>query len=110
ARRLNLHSPSSYRFERGVDPEGIDWASRRCAELILELAGGELAEGVLDVHEPVAAREPIKLRFSQLPRILGIEVDDAEVRRILGDLGCEETHVCDKCVKVVAPSWRADLS
>ena len=40
ARRHNLHSPSSYRFERGVDPAGIDWASRRCCELILELAGG----------------------------------------------------------------------
>ena len=36
ARHLSLHSPSSYRFERGVDPEGIDWASRRCCELILE--------------------------------------------------------------------------
>ena len=43
ARELNLHSDSSYRFERCVDSEQIDWASRRCAELILELAGGELA-------------------------------------------------------------------
>ena len=46
ARRLNLHSDSSYRFERGVDPEGVDWASRRVCQLILELAGGELAAGV----------------------------------------------------------------
>ena len=35
ARKLGLHSPSSYRFERGVDPLGVDWASRRCCELIL---------------------------------------------------------------------------
>ncbi|MGP8179298.1 MAG: SDR family NAD(P)-dependent oxidoreductase, partial [Acidimicrobiales bacterium] len=40
ARQLGLHSDSSYRFERRVDAEGIDWASRRCAELILEIAGG----------------------------------------------------------------------
>ena len=56
ARKLKLHSASSYRFERGVDPEGVDWASRRCCELILELAGGELAEGVIDVGPPPPAR------------------------------------------------------
>src|SRR5262249_4591043 len=49
ARKLSLHSPSSYRFERGVDSQGVDWASRRCCELILELAGGQLAAGVIDV-------------------------------------------------------------
>ncbi len=110
ARRLNLHSPSSYRFERGVDPEGIDWASRRCCELILELAGGELAAGLIDVGEPVAAREPIKLRFTELPRILGIEIPAETVGNILVDLGCQETHTCDHCIKVIPPTWRADLT
>ena len=110
ARRLNLHSPSSYRFERGVDPERIDWASRRCCELILELAGGELAEGVVDVGPPVAEREQIKVRFTELPRILGIEIPADHVQKILTDLGCQETHICEKCVKVVPPSWRGDLT
>ena len=110
ARKLVLHSPSSYRFERGVDPVGVDWASRRCCELILELAGGELAEGVVDVGEPWKPLDPIKLRFTELPRILGIEIPTDMVRKILTDLGCEETHACDHCVKVVPPSWRADLT
>ena len=44
ARKLALHSDSSYRFERGVDPAQLDWASRRCCQLILELAGGELLD------------------------------------------------------------------
>ena len=110
ARRLNLHSPSSYRFERGVDPEGIDWASRRCCELILELAGGELADGVIDVGAKPSQREPVKLRFDQLERILGIRIPDERVRQILTALGNEETHACDHCVKVVPPSWRADLT
>ena len=87
ARCLGLHSDSSYRFERGVDPEGIDWASRRCAELILELAGGELAAGVVDVGRRPAPRPPIVLRLGQLKRILGIEIDPAVVRRILSALG-----------------------
>jgi phenylalanyl-tRNA synthetase beta chain len=110
ARRFGLHSPSSYRFERGVDPEGVDWASRRACELILETAGGELAEGVVDVGRRPPERAVIKLRFDQLPRVLGIRVPDETVQRILKALGCEETHVCGHCVKVVPPSWRADLT
>ena len=110
ARRHNLHSPSSYRFERGVDPEGIDWASRRACELILEITGGKLAAGVIDVGQPAKPRAVVKLRFDQIERVLGIAVPDAEVQLILTALGCEETHVCGHCVKVIPPSWRADLS
>lgn len=110
ARQLNLRSPSSYRFERGVDPEGVDWASRRCCELILDLAGGELAEGVIDVGQALPLREPITLRLAQLQRILGIEVPPETVRRILADLGCLE-HAADAItVTTVAPSWRRDLT
>ena len=110
ARRLNLHSDSSYRFERGVDPEGVDWASRRACDLILELAGGELAAGVIDVGRRPAAREPIVLRLSQLKRILGIQLDTAEVRRILTALGNREVRADSERVEVIPPSWRRDLS
>ncbi len=110
ARQLNLHSPSSFRFERGVDWPGIDWASRRCSELILKLAGGELADGVLDIGKPPPSREPIKLRFDQIERVLGITIPAEDIRKILTSLGGEETHACDHCVKVVPPTWRADLS
>lgn len=110
ARRLHLHSPSSYRFERRVDPEGIDWASRRCCDLILELAGGELAEGVINVGQQPPLREQVKLRFDQIERVLGIKIPDEKVRQILTALGNEETHACDHCVKVIPPSWRADLT
>ncbi|MEM8865654.1 MAG: phenylalanine--tRNA ligase subunit beta [Planctomycetota bacterium] len=110
ARRHHLHSPSSYRFERGVDPEGIDWASRRCCELILELAGGELCDGVIEVGEPAPPREEVKLRFHQIPRLLGVDIPAEEAAKILTDLGCEQTHICEKCVKVIPPTWRADLT
>jgi phenylalanyl-tRNA synthetase beta chain len=66
ARKLVLHSPSSYRFERGLDPEGVEWASRRACELILELAGGQLTAGIVDVGRPPPSRAPIVLRLSQL--------------------------------------------
>ena len=84
ARQLNLHSDSSYRFERGVDPEGVDWASRRVCQLILELAGGEMAAGSIDVGRQAVARPPFIPRFDQLRRILGIEIGAAaEVRASL---------------------------
>jgi phenylalanyl-tRNA synthetase beta chain len=110
ARKLKLHSPSSYRFERGTDPEQVDWASRRCCELILKHAGGELIEGVIDVGQPVPPRQPITLRLAQLKRILGIEVPEETVRKILTALGCQEKSHDAAKVTTVAPSWRRDLA
>ncbi|NQU25327.1 MAG: phenylalanine--tRNA ligase subunit beta [Candidatus Nealsonbacteria bacterium] len=110
SRALNLHSDSSYRFERRIDSENIDWASRRCCELILELAGGELAAGVVDVGEPIAEREPIVLRHPQVQRVLGIDVPVERVREILVALGSDETESAAKTVTVVPPSWRGDLT
>ncbi len=110
ARALNLRSDSSYRFERGVDPEGIDWASRRACELMLDLAGGELASGVIDVGPPRKSREPIVLRLSQLKRILGIEVSSEIAARILTALGCDEQRADEQRVSVIPPSWRRDLT
>lgn len=110
ARALNLHSDSSYRFERRVDPETIDWASRRCAELTLELAGGRLCEGVIDVGPARPARKPIVLRLAQLERILGITIPVEEVRRILAALGNAEARADASTVEVVPPTWRRDLT
>ena len=110
ARKLKLHSESSFRFERSPDPEAVDWASRRCCELILELAGGELAEGVLDAGSKPTAHEPVALRFAQVPRLLGIDVPPDESRRILRELGCEEVAADDEQVTVIPPSWRAELT
>lgn len=104
-RSLNLPSEASRRFERGVDPELADWASRRCAELILEVAGGILAPGVIDVGGPVSERPAVALRHEQIRRVLGIDVDPAEVDRILRALGLEPTGPSSWR----APSWRADL-
>jgi phenylalanyl-tRNA synthetase beta chain len=110
ARHLSLQSPSSYRFERGVDPEGVDWASRRCCELTLELAGGELAEGVVDVGTSPGPRQSVGLRYSQLRRILGIEIDRERVEAILTTLGNRLVRADGPRIEVIPPSWRADLT
>ncbi len=119
ARLLKLQSPSSFRFERRPDPAGLDWASRRCCELILQTAGGALCEGVIDVGLPTEPREAIPFRLLQIERVLGIQIAKPEVQRILLALGCTfsqgivpqdtEKDLTEK-LYVVPPSWRADLS
>jgi len=110
ARALGLFSPASFRFERPIDPEIVDWASRRTAELILELCpDAVLHPGVIDVAAPAAPRAPIVLRLAQIPRVLGIEVEPAEVRRILEALGLKVLEADDRAIEVAPPSWRADL-
>jgi phenylalanyl-tRNA synthetase beta chain len=113
ARKLKLHSPSSYRFERGLDPEGLDWASRRCCQLILDLAGGELATGAVDVGAKPQAREPVTLRLSQVKRILGIEIPAERIAKILQDLGCAmqgSAGASPSQIVCIPPSWRRDLT
>ena len=109
ARALGLHSPSSYRFERPMDPERTEWASRRCAELVLELAGGTLHPGVIDVGGPRPERPIVILRFAQIPRVLGIDVPRDRVLAILDALGLERLEASSEGASYRPPSWRSDL-
>lgn len=111
ARALGLFSPSSYRFERPIDPEATEWASRRTAELVLETAGGTLHPGVIDVGTPAPARPPISLRLDQIPRVLGITIEADEVRRILEALGLRPGGGAPAkgSTAWTPPTWRSDL-
>ena len=110
ARGLKLHSPSSYRFERKVDRSGLDWASRRCCALIMNVAGGTLLAGsiyagVRHTERPVA----IRLRFSQVSRLLGIEIRPETCVGILGRLGLTCVDRDTTGANFASPSWRPDL-
>jgi phenylalanyl-tRNA synthetase beta chain len=109
SRALGLFSPSSFRFERPLDPEGTEWASRRCAELILEVAGGTLHPDLIDIGRRPPAQTPITLRLDQIARILGIAVDRSMVARILEALGLEPLAEDRNSLTVRPPSWRSDL-
>ncbi|MDA9777576.1 phenylalanine--tRNA ligase subunit beta [Rubripirellula sp.] len=110
ARKLKLHSPSSYRFERKVDPVGVEWASRRVCEMIVELAGGTIASGMIDTAPNLASSPPVILRVSQLERILGIQLSQQEITRILESLGCQSGESNDGATAFTPPSWRHDLT
>lgn len=86
SKTLGLRTDASYRFERGADPGGTDWASQRCAQLILETAGGQLADGAIDAYpNPVAPRQ-ITLRHAKVNELLGVELRPEEIESHLSRL------------------------
>jgi phenylalanyl-tRNA synthetase beta chain len=110
ARKLKLHSPSSYRYERKVDGAQLEWASLRCCELILQTAGGRLLSGSVDTGPGDYVRKPIALRASKVTSVLGIQVPWERSMDILTRLGCEvDPSRNEKSAQVRPPTFRADL-
>ncbi len=109
SRRHQVASESSYRFERGVDPETTDWASRRACELIVELAGGEVAPGCGEVRFDETATPEITLRLSRLALVLGLDVPREEVDRTFRGLELDVVGEDEDAITVRVPSWRRDL-
>jgi len=108
SRRLGLPSEAAFRFERTVDIEMVDWASRRTAQLITQAAGGKVAKGVVDIYPKKSAKKEVTLRLCRLNKLLGIEIPSEEVIRILLALSFGPRHKNDLIVCSV-PSWRNDV-
>ena len=87
ARRLNLHSDSSYRFERGVDPYQVNGASDLAIKLILDLAGGTAEEEMVTCGEIPAAPASVALDNDYCRSVIGAEVPDETIEAILTSLG-----------------------
>ncbi len=119
SKALGLRSEASTRFERGADPEMAELASRRCAGLIREVAGGEILADVVDVYP--GRREPLRLELSrkEFLRVMGSDVPDKEIEGILEALGFAPRRVDAargtsnsllalwECRQ---PSWRQDVA
>jgi phenylalanyl-tRNA synthetase beta chain len=86
AKALSMHTEASHRFERGADVNAAVVAIDRTAALIQQLAGGEILQGVVDAYPSPAFRSPIALRRSRILQVMGTEIDDSSVERILGAL------------------------
>lgn len=107
ARRHKLPSEASKRFERGVDPEVGPIAAARVAQLLIELAGGEL-NGVGSSYQTEVAKVAIELPFAFASELVGVDYENQQVLDLLHQIGCELT-VHDDAVTVTPPSWRPDL-
>jgi phenylalanyl-tRNA synthetase beta chain len=109
ARGLALASPSSYRFERTPDPAMVEWASRRAAALILELAGGVLEQGVVTAGRLAGTPAVVPLAPGRVAEVLGIDVAADRQREILMGLGFVEEPAAGGIPRWRAPSWRRDV-
>ena len=106
---LGLRSESSYRFERGADEGICDWASQRAAQLILETAGGQLAEGVVDVYPKPARPKQLTLHFAKSKDLLGIGISHADQVSYLEKLGMNIVEQTPGICTFSIPSWRVDM-
>ncbi|MDA0576781.1 MAG: phenylalanine--tRNA ligase subunit beta [Verrucomicrobia bacterium] len=106
---LGLASESSHRFERGVDPELADWASRRAAALLLQTAGGAAAGGVIDVYPGRAELRRITCRFARVQALLGVAIAADAICNIFAGLELIVESRTDAACVVRIPSFRRDL-
>lgn len=109
ARALGINTESSYRFERGVDPEGIVRALDRVAQLIVEVAGGQVARGVLDLQVKRPRPSPLLVRVDRVGQILGTSLREAEITRLLKRVQCRVRRRGPRVLAVSAPPHRLDL-
>src|SRR5579863_2501715 len=119
SKALGLRTEASYRFERGADPEMAELASRRAAELIQQLAGGELLAGVVDIYPDREPEKKIELSRKELLRVMGADVPDRDIEAILSALGFQPLRVdvnrgSDGSIAAVwecrQVSWRQDVT
>jgi phenylalanyl-tRNA synthetase beta chain len=109
SRRLGLHTDSSHRFERGVDPEAIPQVLASAASLVAELGGG--AAATTAINRVAIAHEPASIHFrpTRAAQLLGTPVSKDESLDILESLGCRIVEQSDDAITAEAPSWRPDL-
>jgi phenylalanyl-tRNA synthetase beta chain len=119
AKALGLRTEASYRFERGADPEMAERASRRAAELIQQVAGGDILSGVVDIYSSREPEKKIQLARKEILRVMGADIPDRDVEEILSALGFHPTRVDAnrgsdgslaavwECTQV---SWRRDVT
>jgi phenylalanyl-tRNA synthetase beta chain len=108
SRRLNVESDSSYRFERGVHPGQVDAAAERLAEIILDLAGGELAEGVVYDGAPIPQLAEVTMRPERCRALLGVSIETAQMVEWLARLEFQP-RVDEGLIRCTVPVHRLDI-
>jgi phenylalanyl-tRNA synthetase beta chain len=107
ARRLELHSEASHRFERGTDPEGVDRAARRCAALIAAWTGARVLTGAAQAGAP-PERRWVSMRASRATALLGYPVTPSDAAAAFDALRMTHREASD-VVEVEAPGYRVDI-
>jgi len=109
ALRLGMRSEASYRFERGIDPQGTVSVLSRAAILIAQLSGGKVGQGVIDVNPRPFQPVTISLKSRRANSFLGVTLDQAEIKNTFKALGMTLRKQGRETWQVTPPSYRSDI-
>ncbi len=111
AKMLGMMTEASYRFERGVDPDGTLWAAHRAAYLMQRLCGGRVLQGVIDVYPKPICRPLVRVRRDKVNSLLGLDLTPSQIGSYLTRLGIsvDQKQAIQDTMECQAPSWRWDL-
>lgn len=111
SRALNLPSEAAYRLGRGVDIEQIDWNSQRTAQLIVQVAGGKIVEGLVDAYPAkTETNRMVSMRLSRVKKVLGIEIPQQTIFEILRGLCFSPQKPENDKILCTIPTWRNDVT
>ncbi len=109
AKRHQLNTDASFRFERGIDPSITEYALKRAALLIQEVAGGEITSDVIDVYPKKVEDFSVFLNFNKVTKIIGQEVSKDIIKKILVSLDIKVNSVSDSGLGLTIPAYRVDV-
>lgn len=109
AKRHDLHTDASFRFERGSDPNITVYALKRAALLMKEIAGGEISSEIVDIYPDPVADYKVDLTFKNLKRLIGKEIEKEKVKNILESLDIKIVKEDDEKLSLEVPTYRVDV-
>ncbi|MFN7676518.1 phenylalanine--tRNA ligase subunit beta [Flavobacterium sp.] len=109
AKRHGLNTDASFRFERGIDPNITEFALKRAALLIKEVAGGEITSDIIDIYPKKMEDFPVFLNFDKTAKLIGQELPEETIKKILASLDIKITTVSDAGLGLIIPSYRVDV-
>ena len=109
AKRHALNTDASFRFERGIDANITEFALKRAALLIKEIAGGEITSDIVDIYPKKIEDFPVFLNFDKTTKLIGQELPKETIKKILASLDIKVNSVTDKGLGLIIPSYRVDV-
>ena len=110
ARKLNLSTDSSYRFERGVDPQGVQYGIERACDLILEVAGGSLLGKRVQIGSVDKSTESVEFSPEAMRSFIGFSVKDTEVQSVFESLNFKVDKSSESNWLITPPTYRKDVT
>lgn len=110
AKRHSLNTDASFRFERGIDPTITEYALKRAALLIQEVAGGEITSDVIDIYPKRIEDFQVVLNFAKTAKIIGQELSKEVIKKILVSLDIKVNSMSDAGLGLTVPAYRNDVT